>query len=298
MDHAVEQRPRAARSSSARGSPTSSWRSRGARLRSRRRHPRQVQHRPHPRRARRTSSAEKAAKRRAAPTAAQSQGASAASRGTVRAQRARLLREQRRPLPLDRGQHVDGPITCTGANGTSALHRPDAAWPSGSTPHGNRLGERQPRRLHRHRRQPGLLPVPLPGLPARQQGRRRRRTRRTIRSRANGDVDTIAVKEWIAKNPPGYAAGFKRGFITRYYNGARGVPEDARPRGRVPEHLRGHQAARADARATSARPRRCSATRTPRHGPTATVVRPLRRQQPARRRRGADRPPRDRARSC
>ena len=35
----------------------------------------------------------------------------------------------------------------------------------------------------------------------------------------NGDVDTITAKEWIAKNPPGYATGFKRDFITRYYNG-------------------------------------------------------------------------------
>ena len=35
----------------------------------------------------------------------------------------------------------------------------------------------------------------------------------------NGDVDTINAKEWIAKNPPGYATGFKRDFITRYYNG-------------------------------------------------------------------------------
>src|SRR3954447_22970164 len=33
---------------------------------------------------------------------------------------------------------------------------------------------------------------------------------------SNGTVDTIAVKEWIAKNPPGYAAGFKSGFVTHY----------------------------------------------------------------------------------
>ena len=29
-------------------------------------------------------------------------------------------------------------------------------------------------------------------------------------------MDTIAVKEWIAKNPPGYAQGFKSGFVTHY----------------------------------------------------------------------------------
>src|SRR4051794_7970916 len=34
----------------------------------------------------------------------------------------------------------------------------------------------------------------------------------------NGDVDTLAVKEWIAKTPPGYAAGFKKDFITHYYD--------------------------------------------------------------------------------
>src|SRR3954464_7147350 len=33
---------------------------------------------------------------------------------------------------------------------------------------------------------------------------------------SNGTVDTIAVKEWIAKNPPGYAQGFKSGFVTHY----------------------------------------------------------------------------------
>ena len=35
----------------------------------------------------------------------------------------------------------------------------------------------------------------------------------------NGDVDTIAGKEWLAKNPPSYAAGFKHDFNTRYYDG-------------------------------------------------------------------------------
>ena len=35
----------------------------------------------------------------------------------------------------------------------------------------------------------------------------------------NGDVDTINAKEWIAKNPPGYAQNFQRDFTTRYYNG-------------------------------------------------------------------------------
>jgi hypothetical protein len=35
----------------------------------------------------------------------------------------------------------------------------------------------------------------------------------------NGDVDTIAGKEWLANNPPSYAANFKHDFNTRYYDG-------------------------------------------------------------------------------
>ncbi len=36
----------------------------------------------------------------------------------------------------------------------------------------------------------------------------------------NGDVDTLNAKEWLAKDPPGYAQNFLRDFTTRYYNGA------------------------------------------------------------------------------
>ncbi|WP_169542075.1 M14 family zinc carboxypeptidase [Solirubrobacter soli] len=35
----------------------------------------------------------------------------------------------------------------------------------------------------------------------------------------NGDVDTLAAKEWVAKNPPSYAQNFQHGFIQRYYDG-------------------------------------------------------------------------------
>jgi hypothetical protein len=34
----------------------------------------------------------------------------------------------------------------------------------------------------------------------------------------NGDVDSLAAKEWLAKNPPSYAANFLRDFNTRYYD--------------------------------------------------------------------------------
>src|SRR4051794_4089163 len=35
---------------------------------------------------------------------------------------------------------------------------------------------------------------------------------------SDGDVDTLNVKEWVSKNPPPYTAGFKSGFVTRYYD--------------------------------------------------------------------------------
>src|ERR1044072_6154279 len=33
---------------------------------------------------------------------------------------------------------------------------------------------------------------------------------------SNGTVDSVPVKEWIAKDPPPYAQGFKRGFVDHY----------------------------------------------------------------------------------
>ncbi len=35
---------------------------------------------------------------------------------------------------------------------------------------------------------------------------------------SDGDVDTLNVKEWVSKDPPPYTAGFKYGFVTRYYD--------------------------------------------------------------------------------
>ncbi|HET6549538.1 MAG TPA: M14 family zinc carboxypeptidase [Solirubrobacter sp.] len=35
---------------------------------------------------------------------------------------------------------------------------------------------------------------------------------------SNGDVDTIAAKDWVSTDPPGPATGFKSGFVTRYYD--------------------------------------------------------------------------------
>ena len=98
----------------------------------------------------------------------------------------------------------------------------------------------------------------------------------------NGDVDTLAAKEWVAKDPPSYAANFKKDFITRYYDGPEvykkmrdlaaefpnisqvyrpagedhGLPaqgaDDARLSGRVLRHLRRRQPARRQHGAPSA----------------------------------------------
>jgi hypothetical protein len=41
-------------------------------------------------------------------------------------------------------------------------------------------------------------------------------------SAPNGDVDTIPAKEWVPKNPPGYAQNFQHDFNTRYYTAQEG----------------------------------------------------------------------------
>ena len=41
-------------------------------------------------------------------------------------------------------------------------------------------------------------------------------------SAPNGDVDTISAKEWLPKNPPGYAQTFQHDFNTRYYTAQEG----------------------------------------------------------------------------
>jgi len=35
---------------------------------------------------------------------------------------------------------------------------------------------------------------------------------------SNGDVDTLAAKQWVSDNPPPNSEGFKSGFVTRYYD--------------------------------------------------------------------------------
>ena len=65
-------------------------------------------------------------------------------------------------------------------------------------------------------------------------------------SSSNGTVDTIAVKEWIAKNPPGYAAGFKSGFVTHYNEGFEAYKKMRDLASEFSNISAGHQAAGAD----------------------------------------------------
>ena len=143
-----------------------------------------------------------------------------AAPGTVRAQRADFIREQRRPLHLDRGEH-------DAARRSRARTRPRAR--AARTParllHGRRVRRRQ--QLHRPAapddyidpdRQPltttstthPIFRIGNKGDGAR--GARLREGRGPERRRRHD-----AAKEWLPKNPPGYAANFRSNFNTRYY---------------------------------------------------------------------------------
>ena len=95
---------------------------------------------------------------------------------------------------------------------------------------------------------------------------------------SNGDVDTLAVKEWVAKNPPKPTAPLQ-GFVT-HYNDSQEAYKKMRDLAtefpnisqaiKLPEQTFGYQ--------------RKAQTML---GYQADVVHHVRRQQPARRRRGA-----------
>ena len=92
------------------------------------------------------------------------------------------------------------------------------SWPRSYDATGNRIGDRRQRRhLPRPRRQPALLPVPHPTIRLGAQDDGGPMPASVKVASSNGTVDTIAVKEWIAKNPPEYAAGLQAaGFVTHY----------------------------------------------------------------------------------
>ena len=143
----------------------------------------------------------KAAKRRAARrTPAGKKGKSAAP-GDIRAAARGLLREQRRPLPLDRGQRRRRHLH------RHQRQRPTAArpsWPSGL--------RRRAATASAARRPSASTATPTSArtttsTTTRSSGSATRATARPVPasikvSSSNGDVDTLAVKEWVAKNPP------------------------------------------------------------------------------------------------
>ena len=115
---------------------------------------------------------EKAAKRALAENAAGKAGKSAAP-GTVRAQRGDFWENNvGRFISIEANTTRPRSPARTRRPAPLLLHRPG---PDRGVVrrHGQADGRGQPDDLHRHRRQPRLLPVPLPGLPDRQQGRRR-----------------------------------------------------------------------------------------------------------------------------
>ena len=108
---------------------------------------------------------------------------------------------------------------------------------------------------------------------------------------SNGDVDTLAVKEWIAQNPPKPTAPLT-GFVTHYnnwqeaYGKMRALAQEfpnISEAVKLPEPTRGYQRRAAD----DARLHERDGHRADRDG----RVRPLRRQQPARGGRDADHGP-------
>ena len=145
--------------------------------------------------------------------AAGRKGASAAA-GSIRAQRADFY-ENNVGKFLSIEANVDG-VTYTGAN-QNVYNGPTvmAEWFDAA---GNQLGGARSARTRTR-----TSPPTTTSTTTRSSGSA---TRATARPRSasikvasnNGDVDTLAAKEWISKNPPPNAATFKSGFVTRYYD--------------------------------------------------------------------------------
>ena len=238
---------------------------RATRLRARRRRPRQVQHRPHPRRQRRgRRQAENAAKEALRKTRGR-QGQAPRSRLRPRAARG-LLREQRRPLHLDRGQRPTAsptPARTAYVYNGPTLHgrvlrrRRATAWAAGTLDDYTDT-DVNPDYYQYHYASSGSATRATAGPdPA------------SIKvASANGDVDTIAAKEWIAKNPP----GLRRGLQARLRHALlqRRRRRIQKMRDLATEFPNISDAIKLPSRrtATSARPRRCSALNTDADAPT------------------------------
>ena len=188
----------------------------------------------------------------------------------------RLLREQRRPLHLDRGQRRrrraargTGTATYTGPSHGRLVRRG-----------GNKLGEGVRRRststptstrdYYQYHYQ--IFRIGNKGDGGAGAGHVKVASQRRRRHARRQGMD--------AKNPPGYAAASSTAS-SRATTTRRRPTRSARPRGRVPQHLPGLQAAE-QTTGYQRRARRCSATE------RDDAARDVRRQQPARRRRVAD----------
>ena len=244
-----------------------------ARLRGRRRRPQQGELRPRsaprasPTRWRRSTPRRRSRRTRPA------EGRQRRCRVDPRAAR-RLLREQRRQVPLDRGQRRRRHVH---RRQPERLQRPD------------RDGRVVRRGRQQARRGRAAAPTRTPtsrrtttSTTTRSSGSGTRATPRP-RSRRSRSRPTTATstrsppRNGSRKNPPPNSATFKSGFVTRYYDSpdayakVRALAAEFRtsPRSRICPRRRG---------ATSVPPRRCSATRTRRPRSSRTRARTRRRR--------------------
>ena len=156
--------------------------------------------------------AEQAARRALRVNAAGRRGASAAP-GTVRAQRADYYENNVGRFLSIEANHVDGPDLCHQQGPPCPLLVAEWYDADGNRINGGNLGvyidtDVNPDYYQYHYQ---VFRVGNKGdgavLPA------------TVKIAApNGDVDTIDVREWIAKDPPQPGPGFQSGFVQRYYN--------------------------------------------------------------------------------
>jgi hypothetical protein len=163
--------------------------------------------------------ADQAAAKRALTTNAAGKAGASAAPGTVRAQRADFYENNVGRFISIEANTTQAQITCTGTTSNTCTYTGPVLTAEWYDAQGNRMGGGNlttyidpdvfPRYYQYHYqvfrignkgdggKDPASVKIAAP----------------------NSDVDTLAAKEWLSKNPPGYAQNFKRDFTTRYYNG-------------------------------------------------------------------------------